>query len=264
MTAGWKDVLERPCAGDHVAQIYRDPEFLLDAVCHYVAAGLANGEGVVLIMRQANWDSLRRRLEAEGVDAEGAIARGQLFQYEAEATLANVMKGGMPDADAFRVVIGGVISLVRRDYPEVRAFGEMVDLLWQRGHRLGAQHLESLWNNYMQQHPFALLCAYQMDPLHESAYRGPIESICRSHTHLIPARDYGRFDSAVSRASEEVLNGPLSTLLRSLAEKKRAATGMPPGQATIMWLMENMPRTADRVLERVRTEFSEESPRAAQ
>ena len=67
----------------------------------------------------------------------------------------------------------------------------------------------------------------------------------------------------MSRASEEVLNGPLSSLLRSLAEKKRAETGMPPGQATFIWLMENMPRTADRVLERVRTQCSGESPRPA-
>jgi hypothetical protein len=263
MTTTWKDVLERPCAGDHVAQVYHDPEFLLEAVCHYVAAGLDQGEGVVLVMRQANWDSLQRRLESAGAEPAAAIARGQLFQYEADATLASLMKSGMPDGEAFREVIGGAISKARRNYPEVRAFGEMVDILWQRGHRLGAQHLESLWNDYIQQRPFALLCAYYMDPLHESTYGGPIENVCKSHTHLIPARDYGQFDAAVSRASEEVLNGPLSTLLRSLAEKKRSAIGMPPGQATIMWLMENMPRTADRVLELVRARYPEEGSRAA-
>lgn len=263
MTATWKDVLERPCAGDHMAQVYKDPEFLLEAVCHYVVSGLENGESVVLVMRQANWERLQERLEAAGAEPAEAVARGQLFQHDADATLASLMKSGMPDAGAFRAVIGGAISNARRNYPEVRAFGEMVDILWQRGHRLGAQHLESLWNDHIQQRPFALLCAYSMDPLHESTYGGPIENVCKSHTHLIPARDYGRFDSAVTSASEEVLNGPLSTLLRSLAEKKRGATGMPPGQATIMWLMENMPRTADRVLERVRTQCSEESPRPA-
>src|SRR5688572_3362338 len=243
MTATWKDVLEHPRPGEHVAQVYQDAEFLLEAVCHYVASGLEKGEGVVLVMRQANWDSLQRRLEAAGADPAAAIVRGQLFRY---------------DADAFREVIGGAISKARRHYPEVRAFGEMVDILWRRGHRLGAQHLESLWNDHIRQRPFALFCAYYMDPLHESTYGGPIESVCKSHTHLIPARDYLRFDEAVSRASEEVLNGPLSTLLKSLAEKKRAATGMPPGQATIMWLMENMPRTADRILELVRARCSED------
>ncbi len=264
MTGTWKDVLERPRAGEHVAQVYHDPEFLLDAVCHYVAAGLENGEGVVLVMRQANWDRLQRRLDAAGADPAGAIARGQLFQHEADAMLASLMKSGMPDADAFREVIGGVLSRARRNYPEVRAFGEMVDILWQRGHRLGAQHLESLWNDHIQQRPFALFCAYYMDPLQESSYGGPIENVCKAHTHLIPARDYGQFDEAVTLASEQVLTGPLSTLLRSLAEKKQAATGMPPGQATIMWLMENMPRTADRVLELVRARYPAEGPQAAQ
>ncbi len=256
MTATWKDVLQHPRAGEHVAQVYKDLDFLLEAVGHYVASGLEKGEGVILLMRQANWDILQRRLEEAGADPAAAIARGQLFQYEADATLASLMKSGMPDARAFREVIGGAISKARRNYPEIRAFGEMVDILWQRGHRLGAQHLESLWNDHIRQRPFALFCAYYMDPLHESTYGGPIESVCKSHTHLIPARDYLRFDDAVSRASEEVLNGPLSTLLLSLAEKKRAATGMPPGQATIMWLMENMPRTADRILELVRARCS--------
>jgi hypothetical protein len=263
MTASWKDVLERPRAGEHVAQVYRDPEFLLDAVSHYVASGLEIGEGVVLLMRQENWDRLQLRLEAAGADPAGAIARGQVFQYEADETLASLMKGGMPDEDAFREVIGGAISKARRNYPKIRAFGEMVDILWQRGHRLGAQHLERLWNDLIQQRPFALFCAYCMDPLHESAYGGPIENVCKAHTHLIPARDYGRFDAAVVHASEAILNPSLSGLLQSLAEKKRAVTGMPPGQATIMWLMENMPRTADRILERVRTRYSEESAQAA-
>src|SRR5688500_19401523 len=87
MIASWKDVLERPRAGEHVAQVYQDPEFLLDAVSHYVASGLEKGEGVVLVMRQANWDSLQRRLEAAGADPAAAIVRGQLFRYEADAML---------------------------------------------------------------------------------------------------------------------------------------------------------------------------------
>jgi hypothetical protein len=263
MAASWQEVLDRPRAGTHVAQVYQHADFMIEAVGHYVASGLQNGEGVVLIMRRANWTELERRLDASGADPAGAIARGQLFQYEADETLASVMKGGMPDADAFRDVVGGALARARRRYPDIRAFGEMVDILWQRGHRIGAQHLEGLWNEFIRQRPFSLLCAYRIDPLDEAAYGGPLENVCKAHTHLIPARDYELLDAAVLQASEEVLDRSLSSLLHALAEKKRAATGMPPGQATIMWLMENMPRTADRILELVRTSHSGERPQAA-
>ena len=263
MTNGWKELLGSPGSRDHVAQVYQDPEFLIEAVAYYVRSGLERGEGIVLVMRRSNWEALQQRLQAEGADPSAAQARGQLCNYEAEATLARLMKSGMPDAEAFREVIGGAIAKAGQLYPKLRAFGEMVDILWQRGHRVGAQHLEELWNDYMRQRPFTLLCAYYMDPLHESAYGGPIENVCKSHTHLIPARHYGKFDAAVIQASEEVLDRPLASMLHTLATKNRAATGMPPGQATLMWLMENMPRTADRVLDRVRTRYSEESPRAS-
>ena len=261
MSASWKEVLTHLRPGDHVAQVYQDPEFFLDAVSHHVSSGLELGEGVILIMRDANWSSLEQRLQTGGADPAGAIARGQLHIYEAAETLARLMKGGMPDTDLFRELIGSALTQVRWKYPKIRAFGEMVDILWQRGHRLAAQHLEDLWNEFIRARGFSLLCAYRMDPLHGRTYGGPIENVCKSHTHLIPIRDYGQFDAAVVEASEEVLNRSLSGLLRSLSEKKRIATGMPPGQATLMWLMENMPRTADRILERVRNRYP--SPQTA-
>jgi len=263
MSTSWKEVLAHPCAGDHVAQVYRDPEFLLEAVCHYVVSGLKSNQGVVLLMRVENWQRLERLLEAAGADPAAALLRGQLTQHDADTVLASLMVSGMPDAEAFDIVVGRALSRARRSYPEIRVFGEIVDILWQRGHRVGAQHLESLLNDAIRQRPFSMLCAYQMNPLDEAAYGGPIENVCKSHTHLIPIRDYLRFDAAVVVASEQVLDRSLSTLLHSLAAKKRSDTGMPPGQATILWLMENMPRTADRVLELVRERYSEAGARAS-
>lgn len=256
MSETWKDVLEHPRPGDHVAQIYQDPAFLMEAVCHFVVSGLKAGEGVVLVMRQANWSSLESGLRAAGADPAGAMARGQLFQYDADQTLASLMKGGMPDADAFREVIGGAVTKARRGYPHVRAFGEMVDILWQRGHRVGALHLEEIWNEFIASRGISLFCAYAMDPLADSTYGGPIENVCKAHTHLIPARHYHALDDAVSRASQEVLDRQLASMLHTLAATHGPRTGMPLGQATLMWLKENMPRTADRILNLVRTHYA--------
>jgi hypothetical protein len=252
MNPGWQDVLGKLEAGDHVAQVYNDPDFLMAAIGHFVAAGLRKGEGVVLIMRSPNWAALQERLRATGVDFAGAAARGQLIQHDADEMLGSLMKGGMPDREAFTEVIGDVLEEARASYTEVRAFGEMVDILWQRGHRVGALHLEELWNELIRDRGFSLFCAYAMDPLSAASYGGPLENVCKAHTHLIPAANYGALDAAVDEASREVLDRRLARMLNTLSVANRPPAGMPTGQATLIWLKENMPRTADKILNLVR------------
>jgi hypothetical protein len=72
------------------------------------------------------------------------------------------------------------------------------------------------------------------------------------HTHLIPTPNYSLFNHAVLEASEKVLNRPLSNMLLSLSASSKPSTEMPDGQATLLWLKRNMPRTADKVLAEVR------------
>jgi hypothetical protein len=257
MSGSWQDVLDRLGTGDHVAQVYKDPDFLMTAVGHFVGAGLQKGEGVVLIMREANWDRLQQRLRAAGIEPAAAAARGQLTRHDAEAALARVMKRGMPDRDAFLDVIDGMLAEAGRTCPRLRAFGEMVDILWQRGHRVGALHLEELWSELIRSRGFSLFCAYAMDPLSESSYGGPLENVCKAHTHLIPAENYGDLDAAVNEASHAVLDRRLARMLNTLAMANRPPAGMPDGQATLLWLKENMPRTADKILNLVRARYAE-------
>lgn len=134
--------------------------------------------------------------------------------------------------------------------------GEMVDVLWQRGERDAAIRLEEFWNDLARLQTFSLLCAYCIDNLDPQAYAGPLECVCQVHTHLIPAPDYGRFNQAVLEASEKVLAAPLAEMLLSLSGISKPSTGMPAGQATLLWLKRNMPRTADKVLAELRARHS--------
>jgi hypothetical protein len=76
------------------------------------------------------------------------------------------------------------------------------------------------------------------------------------HTHLIPAPDYKGFNQAVIEASKEVLDAPLADMLLALSERHRPQTAMPQGQATLLWLQRNMPRTAEKILSEVRSRSS--------
>jgi hypothetical protein len=250
--ATWPELLREPAAGDHFVQIWDDEAFLCEAAAEYIGTGLRRGEAAIVVASPSHRAAFVTRMEAHGVAARAALRRGRLVLLDAEETLARFTPGGMPDWQAFHALAGGLIAKLRLEYPAVRAFGEMVDVLWQRGERAAAMRLEEFWTDLARLQTFSLLCAYRMDNLDAAAYRGPLECVCKGHTHLIPARDYHRFNDVVMQASEEVLDTPLAQMLLSLSERHRPETAMPRGQATLIWLQHNMPRTAEKVLAQVR------------
>ena len=240
----WNQVLREPAHGDHIVQTYQDRAFLAEAVAEYLGTGLARGEAAIIIARRAHSEAFLQKLAGAGEPA-------QIVVLDAEQTLARFMVDGMPQWNAFREVIGGLIAQLRLQYPAVRAYGEMVDILWQEGRREAALRLEEYWNELTRLQTFSLFCAYAMDALDPQAYAG-LESVCKTHTHFIPTRDADRLNQAVSEASRKVLDEPLANILLSLAANHQTATKMPSGQATLLWLSQNMPRTADKVLKEVK------------
>jgi hypothetical protein len=240
----WTDVLREPAHGDHIVHTYQERGFLAEAVAEYLGSGLARGEAALIIARPVHSEAFLQELA-------GAGEPGQIVVLDAEQTLARFMAGGMPQWNAFRAVIGDLIAQVRLQYPAVRAYGEMVDLLWQEGKRDAAIRLEEYWNELGRLQTFSLFCAYAMDALDPKAYAG-LQSVCKAHTHFIPTRDPGRLNQAVAEASRQVLDEPLANILLSLAASHQTATKMPSGQATLLWLSQNMPRTADKVLRQVK------------
>jgi len=228
-------------------QLYNDLAELADSVGEYIGAGLRRGEAAVVIAKREHRAAILSRLDARQTLDDGAL---QLL--DAERTLERFMENGMPQWKPFHELIGGLIAELRLCYPTVRAYGEMVDVLWQRGERAAAVRLEEYWNELGRLQTFSLFCAYRMNPFDSDAYGGPLECVCKGHTHLIPARDAGRFDDAVHAATTAVLDQPLAGILLSLAANHRSLTQMPLGQATLFWLNQNMPRTAEKILSELR------------
>jgi hypothetical protein len=242
------DLLHAPKAGDHIVQVWQDESSLNDSVCEYLLSGLQRGEGAIVISRLVRRVAVERGLALAGVDVDGAIAKGQLVFADAERSLARFMRNGNPDWTDFHAAIGGAIAEMRLQFPAVRAYGEMVDILWQQGARDAAIRLEEFWNELAKLQTFSLFCAYFMDNLDARNYGGPLECVCKVHTHLIPAQDYAGFNRAVQDASERVLEPRLANMLVSLSSADRPPVEMPPGQATLFWLQSNMPRTAEKIL----------------
>ena len=71
----------------------------------------------------------------------------------------------------------------------MRAFGEMVALLWELGDVAGALELEERWNRLQDEMPFELLCAYPTSALGD-ARLGDVSDICAAHSGVLPPASY--------------------------------------------------------------------------
>jgi signal transduction histidine kinase len=183
------DVLARPAQANHIVQFYEDEDFLCDAVAQFLAAGLKAGEPVCVVAGASHRDEIAARLARRGLFVEEARARGQLIWLDARETLSKFMVGDMPDWELFRSVVGGAIdqSRKRTPYACVRAYGEMVDLLWRSGNKQAALSLETMWNDLASTHQLSLLCAYVMGNFYRTGDAESFRDVCRAHSHVLPA-----------------------------------------------------------------------------
>jgi hypothetical protein len=171
--------------GDHVVQFYEHDQDLVDVVVSYLASALAAGESVVVIARDDHRQAFASGLGAAGVDTAVAEAEGRLVALDARSTLARFMVDGRPDGAAFDAVVGEVIRQAAAGGRAVRAYGEMVALLWQDGDVTGAMEVEDLWNTLAEQLPFSLFCAYPAGSMADGHGAYAFAEVCHRHSSVV-------------------------------------------------------------------------------
>jgi hypothetical protein len=170
----------------HLVQIYADEDVFLDALEGFVAGGLNGGDGLVIIATEAHREALDRRLEARGIELNAARAADRYISLDAADTLATFMVDGWPDEERFRNVVASLLARAGAGNRRVRAFGEMVALLWAEGQCGATVRLEYLWHRFCEQEGFSLLCAYPKSGFTADAAES-IRQICDAHSHVVSA-----------------------------------------------------------------------------
>ena len=251
----WYGLLADAGPRDHIVQLYQDQQFLNRAVCRFAAAAIANGEGVILVPTVAHWDAFRPRLESEGVDVKAAEKRGQLTIVDADNLLPTFMRDGMPDSPVFLGLAANVVSQARGDgrYKKVRWWGEMVNILWERGDVAASMQLEDLFDHLADEQNIAIFCSFLMDNFDGDVHARMLPRLGENHSHLIPVEDYSRLERAVSDALRDTFGPDESRVLESqLLSRFAGAFHMPRSQALLLALRETLPLIADDVLQRSR------------
>lgn len=210
-------------SGDHWVQFYESEAFLTDRVASFVAEGLGLGESAIIIATEAHRAAFTQRLRGLVADLDLVIERGRLVLLDAATTLDRFMIDGSPDEHRFKQSVGDVLSSLSRmsGGQRVRAYGEMVDVLWQAGQHPAAIRLENLWNDLRTSVEFTLLCAYVIDSFYKG---GGLGEICDTHSHILaPERKPSTSSDVHALVAEIALRTQTELALRSVMRDLRAS-----------------------------------------
>lgn len=180
----WGEVA--PC--DHVVQIYENDNVFLHALTGFVGVGINAGDCVIVIATANHLQALYSRLDALAINVPTLIQDDRYIPIDADVLLSKFMVNGWPDEQLFAKTISELLERGTCKGRKIRAFGEMVALLWGRGLNGATVHLEHLWSNFCNTHKLSLFCAYPKigftGELNES-----LTTICNCHSKIIHGTD---------------------------------------------------------------------------
>jgi MEDS: MEthanogen/methylotroph, DcmR Sensory domain len=172
-----------PC--DHLLQIYDNHAEYLQGLSRFVSDGFKKNESVVVIATAWHINALERCLGEFATDL--LRVTNQYIPLDAEQVLAKFMVDGWPDQKRFEQTITKVLIQAGQGGRRVRAFGEMVALLWVQGHADATFQLEYLWHQLQKKNAFSLFCAYPRKGFEENS-PDTVQKICQAHSKMVPHR----------------------------------------------------------------------------
>jgi len=176
----WAEIA--PC--EHIAQFYSDDGVLLDTLTGFVGGGLKAGESTIVVATADHLKLLEQRLSASGLDVAVARSKHQYIDMLAEEALSEFMVKRWPDDQLFSNFVTELITRARKNGRRVRAFGEMVAILWARGDTAATVRLEFLWQQLCRNQDFSLFCAYPKAGFTDDPSNS-LAKICQAHSRVI-------------------------------------------------------------------------------
>jgi hypothetical protein len=168
----------------HAVKFYDTRESLCRIVAEFLGEGMVTQQPILVFATPEHRAGIVAELTARHFDVDKMQALGDLLLLDAAETLSTFMVDGMPDHDLFVASMTRAIEQVSRGRTNctVRAYGEMVDVLWKNEQDVAAIRLEMLWNKLAATHEFSLLCGYAMGTFYKDS---SLSDIHRQHSHVV-------------------------------------------------------------------------------
>lgn len=220
---------------NHLVQFYENEDFLYSTVGRFLADGLMGNEPAVVIATEEHRKGFADALAERGWDAK------HINFFDARETLSAFMCGPVIDEAACKEALGSILTKSANGHSprRVRAYGEMVDLLWREGNGEAALRLEELWNDLGNMYDFSLLCAYPIGNFYKESHTAQFEEICQTHTDVIPAETFDPTgDVETQRARIAVLQQRAAALEAEIAHRKELEDALRRREAEHAFLLE--------------------------
>lgn len=205
---------------DHVVQFYGHDDELAEGVGRYLATAIESGGVAIAIATPAHRRAFADWLARSGIDVAAARAGGTFVLLDADEAKDSLLINGRAAAHRFDKLIGDLIREATAGGRPVRAYGEIVALMWADGHVTAALDLEGLWNELATEADFSLYCAYPVALMEDEGHIHAVHAVCRQHSAIVGASVASPrlHDPAVERARAFRWGG------RSPAEARRFVT----------------------------------------
>lgn len=171
-----------PC--DHVVQIYESDQTFLTSLEGFIGSGLIAGDSIIIIVTPQHRSEIERRLKRQGFNIEKLTQEDRYLALDVDEMLSKFMINKWPDDYLFFELITSLLKRVKKNNRKVRAFGEMVAVLWQKGFSGATVQLEYLWNMLHENNEFSLFCAYPKIGFTQDI-NASVEKICSAHSKVI-------------------------------------------------------------------------------
>jgi len=253
-------LFDQSYTGKHFVQLYKaDEAALCNNVAQYICQGLRRGDGVLVVATSGHHAMFSHCLDRFGVDLADVLGSRQLVFWDAQQTLRQFMVDDQPDRECFEKVLRAAIREVRPtgQAQSLRAYGEMVGILWNARQYAAAIQLGRLWNKLLEQSGISLYCAYAIDIFDRDFDVSNLDVILGAHTQLVPAQPDGTLETAFNRSMDEVL-GPRAEDMRKemKAVRRPSARILPNAEYMVLWLRRNLPHQADQIAGRARHHYA--------
>ncbi len=167
-------------ADRHVVHFYDHDEELAAGVAPYVVEAIQAGGTAIVIATEAHRQAFTAHLEEGGLKPWPTSA--SLVMLDAREAADALLFDGRIAPHRFDKLIGDLVRDSAGRGGPLRAYGEIVAVLWADGHVRAALELEELWNDLGREVDFSLYCAY---PRAWMEAEEALHEVCRRHSAVV-------------------------------------------------------------------------------
>lgn len=147
-----------PC--EHLVQFYENDRIFLNTLEGFAGSGILAGESVIVIATAKHIASLNKRLHTHGFKLTDLQAADMYIPIDVNDVFPQILVNGRLDEAQFNKYVTDLINRAKQGNRKVRAFGELVAVLWEQGSCGVTVELEHLWHKLYHRLNFTLYCAY--------------------------------------------------------------------------------------------------------